>query len=282
MINLPHSRFQKRSKLKIVLLIIAMLSLVAAGFVYLNPFKIKDIRLVNTDATCFGEDNLKSFLNGKQFWWDLDTTYLSDQIKSHHPCVKSVQFSWKIPSRVVVSVEGRTAIAQVASFKYQSKLDLTITEATPSSQSALLDFSKLGIPPKPTYLIDGEGVIFGTTYENNLPTIYIANQNLNLGTQILNDTFSKVDQVIDQINQLIPIKLKLDPGSNLELKIIKDDIYIPTVPALVFSTQNDIQRQLVSLQLILDTATINQRPIKHVDLRFGKPIIVYDSPKVSK
>lgn len=54
------------------------------------------------------------------------------------------------------------------------------------------------------------------------------------------------------------------------------EIDLKNGPQVIVSSQKDIRAQLDSLQLILLRAKIEGKKIKRVDLRFNKPVVVYE------
>lgn len=228
----------------------------------LNFFTINKIVVKNDGAICLEEgDFVRSLrLLGKNILTaaKIDEKNLLDR----YPCVKYFDVQKKLPNELVITAISRQPLARVAEYD----LPLDLKEATPSSQTALVDWS---IPPSssPYYIVDDWGVIFNTTESTQSAVLYIANEQIKYGSKLSSEMFNKINLIFKksaQINEDIQFG-----------KIINDTMLVKTNKKLVFSLSKDIDRQVASLQLILEKAKINGRSVDTIDLRFDKPVVIY-------
>jgi len=60
-----------------------------------------------------------------------------------------------------------------------------------------------------------------------------------------------------------------------EAEVLDQDFLVLSPRKIAFSLKRDILKQLVSLQLILQKAKIDESMIETVDLRFDKPVVKF-------
>ena len=68
-------------------------------------------------------------------------------------------------------------------------------------------------------------------------------------------------------------KVKIYRLSITEASIFEDVLMNNTAPKIIFKLRNDIDKQIASLQLILEKAKMETSKLEFIDLRFDKPIV---------
>lgn len=224
-------------------------------------FKVSALKISMYNLNCVTASQLQSesgLLNSFIFMVNQDK--IKQDLKNKFSCIKDVSTTINFPKEVAMNITGRTPLAKVSSYKVHPDL-LKVLEATPSSQSALIDWSLPQDNQDNRSFIDEEGVVFDGTSDSNLPTLFLASNQINTNlAENLRDIFSKHKDIV---------------SDSLKIKALPNYLLFITQPKLIFSLEKDILRQTTSLQLILEKAKIDQRNVDSVDLRFDKPIVVY-------
>ncbi|MBI4036980.1 hypothetical protein HY385_00990 [Candidatus Daviesbacteria bacterium] len=228
-----------------------------------------DIHKINVEiqnAKCVDEQNLKLALglSGKNILL-IKSKEVNKKLIAKYPCLREVQIEPQSLNTVKVLATGRTALASVAPIT-TSTLTLDNQEATPSSSSALLNWSFPPFPINKTEIVDETGVIFGGD-NTNLLTLFLPNQDLKIGQLVDLPGFDKIAIVLSKLPKLEILIVRA--------KVEEDNLLIDAEPKIAFSLEKDILRQLASLQLILQKAKIDKKPMEIIDLRFDKPVITY-------
>lgn len=233
--------------------------------------KIKDLKVEIKNAACVEEKQLRvdSQLLGKNLLF-ISTQILEQELLNKYPCVTAINFAKVFPNKIYLRVVGRENYLALAPLASKSLYSLSLQEATPSSSSALLDFS---FPQKPekTFLADQTGFIFSQNKDNSLPLLFLAEDNLKIGSQIEKNLFAKIVSVLEKIKSL-PLE-----SNRILAKEAEGNLIINSKPKIVFNLNKDLTFQLASLQLLLQESTINERKMSIIDLRFAKPIVIYSS-----
>lgn len=247
----------KRSIATLIGIVIASLLVRNTSFFLINNLEVK-----KANADCVQDTSLIKDLNiiGKNIF---TTSVDQASILNRYPCIESLNLQKSRLNKVIISVEGRKPLVRVASLG----LSIDLKEATPSSQTALLDWSQ-PLATDTSYLVaDDNGVIFTATQSTSSAIIYLADEKLILGKRLSSDMFHKIAAVLKLLDSL---------GERVSFgKVINEALLIKGNEKIVFSLDNIKNRQVASLQLILGKAKIDGRPIEMIDLRFDKPVVVY-------
>ncbi|MFH0937008.1 MAG: FtsQ-type POTRA domain-containing protein [Candidatus Daviesbacteria bacterium] len=226
-------------------------------------------------ASCINEESLRKelILEGRNILF-LNEENLSKTIYAKYLCVKKLTLQRSFPNNIQVQVEGKIAFAKLIPLENITFSNLKELEATPSSSSALVNWSFPTIDKNTGFLVDKDGSIFAQNFESNLPTIFMAEPDLKLGKNLNKDDFNKVATIFEKI-------FSTDLNFN-RTQLVSNYLMVETSPKLIFSLNHDIAHQLASLQLILEKAKIDERMISQVDLRFEKPVVVYTAKNNGK
>jgi hypothetical protein len=252
--------------------LVILIFFLAAIVLRTDYLKISSVSIEASELTCTNPDQIKQQANllGKNFFLT-NGQELESKLKKQYLCLDKISITKKFPNKVVIDVKNRLPAALISVIKQKPNLELDLNEATPSSQTALLDFK---IPPEiGRYLVDKNGVIYATSEVQNIgvpPFFYLVDNSVYVGRIIDKDGLSNVISILNKLNewQISLISVKDD----------QDKLLIDGQPKIVFSLKKDVKEQLASLQLILETAKMNSNYINLVDLRFNKPIVIY-APK---
>jgi hypothetical protein len=275
------NKFKLHISPKYITLVLAVILFLLAAIVLRTDYlKIKDVVIEANQLTCTTADQIKQQVNvvGQNFLL-VKVTDLENKLRKQYICLDNIKVEKKFPDQLDVNVKNRLPVALVSVIKAKPSLQLNLTEATPSSQTALLDFSVPAPAPDSLYLVDKNGVIYADSQSQDIgmPFFYLVDNSVYIGRIIDKDGLNNLLKVLDQLS-------KWEIYSS-HVKDNQTELLIDGQPKLVFSLTKDVKEQLASLQLILEQAKMNSNPIQSdskyinlVDLRFNKPIVIY-APK---
>lgn len=223
-----------------------------------NYFKIKIINIKADNVSCVDENNLteRSTLLGNNFFF-IDEQKIEDKLKKDFICIKNINFSKRLPSKIIIDIEGRKGVAVLATVKYSEASISSIIEniATPPR-----------ILPKDSFLVDDSGVVFvnndGLT---KLPRIDVVGLDIAVGFKFENDYLKKTLKIMNELEHLV-----IDNPSVL---ILNKFLISQSKPKIVFNLDENIDIQIASLQLILQKAKMDSEEFEFIDLRFDKPLV---------
>ncbi len=238
-------------------------------FVYRSAFfTVKSVKIKGDSAPCFSSSTVA--VTGKNIV-TLDIPKLQSEIIKKNPCLKKVGIDKKWPSAIELTLVARKEITKLV--KFDRSLDLNLTEATPSSTTALLNWSFPSDPGRDYLLVDEEGVIFQQVESSNVPLLFLDSPQLQVGEHLSRQLFQQI--------QIIFMKV-LELGITAPMaKLEGDDLLLNSQPKLVFRVEtkenspDQLKRSLASLQLILQKAKMDGREMNTIDLRFDKPVVTY-------
>jgi hypothetical protein len=123
-------------------------------------------------------------------------------------------------------------------------------------------------------LIDKDGVVIGESSHNlNLPQII---PDFSLDPLINGEKFNQ-DEIKYALDILTKLKLYSFEPTKADIQSkFKIEITLLSGEQVVFSTMKEAAEQLDSLQLIFTRAKIEGKHISRIDLRFDKPVLLYD------
>lgn len=260
-----RTRFKKTKRIRknalfLTGFIIFSLSLIFL-LLYFKFFNIKSINVKINNVSCADENQIKdsSKLLGQNFFL-INTTQIAQSLKRNFLCIKNVNFSKVIPNHIRLDAEGRDPFARLISIKEQEATGSSFIEniATPSAEQ-IID----------TYIVDNEGVIFSKETNFEIPKIFVLNQSLSLGLK-LNENLKNSLMILNNLK-----KLGLPPQD----ATVKDEYFVTSsTPKIIFRSNERLDLQIASLQLILEKAKIEEQDLEFIDLRFDKPIVKF-APK---
>lgn len=224
-----------------------------------NIFSINSVYVETEKIDCADLSQIKhsSNLLGQNFFL-LNASKVEESIKNKFICVKDVTASRHFPARIDLFVSGRVPVAMLSSL---DSFDATASSleniATPSAQTS-----------SDSYLVDEGGVIFSKMSEQSeLPNIFFKEVSLSLGQKLENKDALKILQRVKTF------------GLDIQISILLDNyLIIFSLPRVVFRTDEKVDIQLASLQLILEKAKIDENNLEFIDLRFDKPVVKF-APK---
>lgn len=242
-----------------------------------NPFSIKNIEIRLDAIACASYEDIKNTaeINDKNLLF-LNETLIGDRLKEKYRCIKSVKIIRHFSNSVTLEVNGRKGMA------YLKSQSLAESSATPSLNLILENIASSGAEAtyslslskeEEFFLVDDEGVIFNKTLINApLPIIYILDKNIpeqviNMFLKKLVNAFSKITSYGLTLNNVIVFPQ--------QVAIIDTDIKIVSI------INDQLDKQLAALQLIINKAKIEGISIQLIDLRFDKPVVKY-APKEKK
>lgn len=244
-----------------LLILILFLAFLSWNF---NFFTINDFILNSNGINCATTQEIKKDLNliGKSIF-SLNLKGAKANILKKYLCVKDVTFISSLPKNLQVEISPRKPLVKIS-------LYLASLEATPSSSAALLDWS-FPEASQPLFLADEDGFVFGQYDNLPLPLLFLQEPNLKVGQKLNQTIFSKANLTFNRLNQLGVWQ------NNSRGKLVGGSLLLDLKPKIIFNLNNNILKQLTSLQLILEKAKIDQREMESIDLRFNKPVIIYNS-----
>lgn len=235
-------------------------------------FNISAVDIKGQDIDCVDVTSLKKEVDliGKNILLVKDENITNIAGKYH--CVKSFTTKKHYPQKVTIFLNKRSPLARVLKLPNDSAFNLASLTSSPSSQTALINWTFPKVLEKSYLVVDDTGYIFTTTEATDSAIIFTSGGDLKLGLQLNVDRFSKIAVIINKLNELrfdtayINPAIKIDGGYCL-VKL--------NGLSLAFSLQKDIFGQLASLQLILQKAKIDGSKIETIDLRFERPVVIY-------
>lgn len=249
--------------------------------VYFSQINSVTVEVFKVD--CVSIDQLKKELNlkGKNFFVQ-NSEQIKERIQSRHVCISDVNLSYKLPNKLEIKVIGREpkillkerVFKEASSSSIQKDLD---TETESSSDSGL-------------YVSDRNGFIYSKTDAFlDLPLIEVVEQDLEIKKSFPNIASNSID-VLEKLKDMSLIATNI--------MVYNNSLEIGSHPKLKFTLNGDLDRQIASLQLILQKAKMKLRfspnemkltqdseekkEIEMVDLRFDKPVIVYTQKNVKR
>ena len=277
---------------KILIILVLVVILGVAGFLaWPSLLSVKSPTYKISDASCVRESDLESslHLDGQKIVL-INPASVQSRLMKNFPCIKKVSVDKTFPDKVTVTVEGRTPLAVIDFVSEPTSDNLpvladNVLEATSSSQSAVVlkdpeeNISTASSSGK--FLVDKDGVAFSTQTDGaGLPEFVYSGSSLKVGQSIDGESLNKSLAIVSQLkvwsifNSTPPVIF----GNSLHFSSNSDGV-------ISFALDKDLKTELASLQLILRTVTMNSgskngnenSPVfKSIDLRFNKPVIVYE------
>lgn len=205
-------------------------------------FKIKRIECLKLDFPCLPEETgFFTSLLGKNIFF-IPVNYYEREVRNASIKIKKIEIKRILPDKIRVELTPRVAIANLTS----DQKDFFIVD----EDCFVFENQQQPLPNLPLILFDEKfalstGVFFKGKVENILELI------VQLKRKLINSNLVKLTG-IDVIT------------------LVLDEKIIATL-----SARKDYSEQLDSLQLILSRSKIEGKLPKKIDLRFGKPVVIY-------
>lgn len=272
----------RKLRLKKIYVALSLLLILLIGYLaYSKLLVIKNIswQLNNVDCTTVADLSRNFKLSG-QLLSKVDQRQLEQSLKSDYPCIRSIDLNKNLLGSTKITLNGRTPFIKIVPYQTISNLALDSLEASPSSTSALVDYTVPNSLNQPL-LVDSDGMLYKQA-DGDYPILYW-DEEVSLGRLINPQIWNQLAVIINNLIQLKQQNLISITSSQPTFKKQWDNLIVFSNPSLLFnisgaSDSRDVFNSLTSLQLILKTAKINNKTIKSIDLRFDKPIVVYNSP----
>lgn len=228
---------------KISIFVILIVSIVGLVVFVKTALIVKKIDCRFNQTACPGEIwmDLMSLTIGKNIIF-LSTKNLVGQVEKTNPLLKEVKIKKNLPNHLFFELRKR------------------------EPQAALKN------PEKGFWIIDEEGFLLEKTNETELPVILVEQPiNLNVGEKIVEK------ETVWAVNLLKGLKFRLlKPKTAKIVSPRQIEVELDDKPLVIFSSLKEADFQLDSLQLIFSRSKIEGRNLKQVDLRFDKPVVIYE------
>lgn len=252
-------------KLAIILTVssVILISIFLYITLFTNLFLVKSIDVKINGINCTDSKDLQtqSQITDKNLF-SLNEKEIESKLKRRFLCIDRITFSKKIPDRI-----------ELVAFVREPKLLLINVKSKDSTSSA--DAATFSSTPSATeeFLSDKEGVVFAKDKGLKVnPRIFYMSNNLTLGSVIEKRFITKSLEIFEGIKSI--------GIESLEGRLYANgDLVIHGVPKLIFNLGGDTKLQLVSLQLIIRKATIEEKEMEFIDLRFENPVVRYNLKK---
>ncbi len=271
---MPNLRRKLTNKPLIYFLFFVFFILGLFVFFNTNLLKVSEVRFKSDLKRCTNTNSIEGFLDlkGKNIIL-IDESIIISKVKQKFSCLDNLTIKKIYPDKLEISLHERVPemIVTFATEK-EKKLELDLPEASAASSTAGLFRFDIEIATESgRVLVDKSGFIISSLGNElsefaGLPRVYLVN-------------FGKQAFIIE--NSIIPKTLTIIKSINFSfntLTVKEDMLFVSGEQNVVLSLSKEINRQLASLQLILQKATIDLKPIEFIDLRFDKPVVIY-SPK---
>lgn len=269
-----NDRKNPKSRKKLKVFLVVLLVLVSIGLlIFLNTSTliVRNV-VVKEGVGCVEADRISkdaSFANQNIIF--IQESLIEKKLKEKYLCIDSVGFKKEYPNTLNLYLREREKALKVGLIKGSPFIKLPeIKEATPSSESALitLDHSVYEASISGVYIADKNGFVFdAASVESDLPMIYLVGYETGLGRPIDKEVVNLSLQLINRLKEL--------SMSYRTIKVMGDTVLVDGDMKLTFSLDKDLNRQLASLQLILQKAKMNSKSMDKIDLRFDKPVVIY-------
>lgn len=271
-----RGRLEKRKSFPRVLGILVFLVLLGGALWHFNPLAVRSVKIEGNTLSCMnGFSTAELGLKGQNILF-INKGALKNKILDKYPCVADISLKTIGIGKMGVTFLPRVPLAYVASISVSPIILPDLTEATPSSTAAtmkLADWSFSTVEADKSLVIDKKGWVFKETAPSPFPQLFIAGENIKIGPSMDGKIMENVGTVLSKLPE------SGFPVTGLKLKIENDGLFVDSAPKLIFSVKKDILRQLISLQLILQKAKIDEKVVETIDLRFDKPVIIYTTAK---
>lgn len=270
------NRRKHRSFKKKFLLVIPVFIILASFFVFNSAyFKVQNLSVHKTYIDCATDQQLQEnmHIKGSNIFF-VDTNAVSNILQSKFKCIKKTSVTKKYPNTLHINVSGRVPVLRIATLHdtdatTSASLEEVIQEiASPSavsSESATLTTNVL----TNDFVIDQDGEIFAHWSVEDLPKIlYLSTEETGIGKKLAKSLVESLLVLFD--------KLKVFNVDFAQVKVYSGgNILVDGHTTIVLNQKYDLQKQLASLQLILEKAKIGDEEILFLDLRFEKPVVRY-------
>ena len=229
---------------KISIFVILIASIIGLVVFVRTALVVKEIDCQLNQIICPGEIwmELMSLTIGKNIVF-FPTKDLASQIKESHPLLKEVKIKKSLPNRLSFELKKR------------------------EPQAVLKSPQQEGF-----WVVDEEGCLLEKANQTELPVVLVEQSiNLNVGEKVVEkETVWAVNLFKDlKLHLLTPKTAKIVSPRQIEVEL-SDGLLV------IFSSLKEVNFQLDSLQLIFSRSKIEGRSLKQVDLRFEKPVVIYE------
>lgn len=268
--------------------IIVFLLMLSCGLVVLgirsNLLLINKVEVFPPQLECVNSDQViqSSKLLGKNIL-TINRQQVVKELLSQYLCIKQIRLHYQFPRQIRLELEARSPLIRVVKMAGLVVDHLSDLESSPSSQTALLDWSVTLPTSASSYLVvDSDGVIYGQTEDLVTPLLLIPKtsdigviaDNFKLGQRLDPVVVGHSAQIFQGVIEIIGESSTY--GLNqLKAKVMGHYLLLDYHPKVAFSLITDIQKQIASLQLLLQKAKIDGREMSLIDLRFDRPVVVY-------
>lgn len=276
-----HERIQGKRKInqifsgiKIKIFLILLLLIIAiALLIVLNTSTliVKNV-VVKESVSCVEADRISkdaSFTNQNIVF--IQESQIAKKFKEKYLCIEEVRTKKEYPNTLNLYLKEREKALKIGLIKGSPYIKLPdIKDSTPSSESTplVIDHSVNEASISGVYIADKNGFVFDVaSVENDLPMIYLVGFETGLGRPVEKKIVNLSLQLINRLKEL-----SIDYRT---IKIMGDTVLVDGDIKLTFSLNKDLNRQLASLQLILQKAKMNSKSMDKIDLRFDKPVVIY-------
>ncbi len=266
---------------KIIVIFLVVILLLSWIFPKTALLKITQVKASLQNAPCVTEEQVATdtnFKKGQLFFLQADKIE-QDFIKKY-PCIDHLTLQQKWPGQIMVTIFGKAPVLKIVGYMPEPLPSLDPLEASASTGTALLSWS-IPSTADPAFLVNDQGTLYAVDNGANLPIVYYPDTALQIGKNL--------DALL--IKKLVTIFTKLQtlddsiPRGRLEDTVLLVQAHEKIAFQLGGSTlsySDEINRQLASLQLILQKAKIDGKAMDKIDLRFDKPVVVYTSSDKAK
>lgn len=272
---------------KRILLPLILVLILAFLYLLFRLFLIESQSVKLEDMFCATNISQDIDLIGKNIF-AINRADLKDRLQKKYACVKDLNIEKKYPNKINVTIYGRRPF-NILNFTKEASpsISLQSLEASPSSQTAQVvpNLFNLKTESEKKIVIDSSGFYFSqNTQKQNVPEIEVVNSEIPAFGSFVPSNFLIANSMLSYLKS---------KGFNVySNKIVGDYIFAVVAEynqkniKLLFNLNKEKDKQLASLQVILQKATmspygshgeIEGREIETIDLRFDKPVVVYSS-----
>lgn len=179
--------------------------------------------------------------------------------------VESINIKLTFPNTINLFIKWRSPLA-LATESYLEEERMS-EGSTPSGKIDTKFIKK----DEPYFLIDRFGVLFNGPSEENLPVMGVDLQNMKVGDRIEKIPAESMLQILQFLKNTNDMPLWI---ASKDQKIVMG---MKGGEMVITESNGDIEKEMSSLQLIINRFRIEGRKVDYIDLRFGKPVIKYSN-----
>ena len=222
-----------------ILLLFGLGGYVIWWLVFSDYFSISDVSCTLDSGQCNEQILAEIDKNKGKSSLRFNTHELEDKISKSDPYISKAEVKIQLPNKIKVTLSVRQSFISLRTINSNFEM-----------------------------VVDDQGYVFriNNQPENTTPSVFVKEITEELGTRIKDENLLLTLKLVKLLNEQFITFSSLSLDKETATVVLSDDVQA------IFSVQENITRQVTSLQRILSQATIDSE-FKIIDIRYEKPII---------